>query len=138
MVCRVKQLTGSALLKPQRRPRSTSKSSVEVKEKYLEKTFTNDVIQYAQDFGWRVAHFPPIQASGGCWLTAVKADGRGWPDLVFIRGKHIVVAELKTESQLGDEQILWLEAFQDAGVRTYVWIPEDWEAIKLILAEGPK
>lgn len=106
-------------------------------KKYLEKDFGNDVIQCAQQCGWRVAHFPPIRTASGHWLTPVKADGKGWPDLMLVRGKVAMVVELKTESHLRDEQIVWLMAFQGAGLPTFVWTPGDWDTIKKVLRDGP-
>lgn len=105
-------------------------------KKYLEKDFSNQVIQEAQALGWRVAHFPPIRTASGHWLTPVKADGKGWPDLVLVRGKQILIVELKLESLLRDEQILWLSAFQLAGLPTFVWIPGDWDHIRATLKSG--
>ena len=132
MVCRVKRLPNTVKQKNiatgARATAKTPKAS-----KYLEKDFTNYVIEFAHLHGWHVAHFPPIHTASGHWLTAVKADGKGWPDLVLVRGDRLIIAELKTESQLSDEQIVWLSKFMGAGVTTYVWMPEDLDAIHKLL-----
>ncbi len=133
MVCRVKPRSSIAKKLLQRSPAEALKVRV---KKYLEKDFGNDVIKLAQSCGWKVAHFPPIRTASGHWLTPVKADGKGWVDLFMLRGEAVLVVELKTETQLRDEQILWLMAFQAAGLPTFVWTPGDWEEIKGILLRG--
>jgi hypothetical protein len=133
MVCRVKPRSSIAKKLLQRSPAKTLKARV---KKYLEKDFSNDVIELAQSCGWKVAHFPPIRTASGHWLTVVKADGKGWPDLFLVRNAHAIVVELKTESQLSDDQIAWLSAFLGTPVRAFVWTPSDWDTIKDVLLRG--
>ena len=56
-----------------------------------EAEFQRMVIDMAHLFGWRVAHFRKVQTHGR-WMTAVAADGKGFPDLVLGKlGLHVVV-----------------------------------------------
>jgi hypothetical protein len=66
------------------------------------------VISYAQAHGWLVAHFRPAMV-GDKHMTAVTADGAGFPDLVMARGGAVVFAELKRETgRPTKEQDRWL------------------------------
>src|SRR5262245_27573014 len=56
--------------------------------------FMRTVIQLAQVCGWRVAHFRPARTAHG-WRTAVRGEGKGFPDLLLVRGEELLVAELK-------------------------------------------
>lgn len=99
-----------------------------------EAEFTAQVIQYARLHGWRVAHFRPALTAKG-WRTPVQGDGKGFPDLVLVRGGEIVFAELKCgKNKPSAEQREWLdELARNAGVRVREWKPEDWPEIERIL-----
>lgn len=84
------------------------------------------VIELARVLGWRVAHFRPAQTARG-WRTPVEADGKGFPDLVMVRGERLVFVELKSErGRTSDDQQAWLDAFFAAGHEVYVWDPSWW------------
>lgn len=101
-----------------------------------EKEFQQQVIEYAQVRGWKVAHFRPGMTKDGNWVTAVSGDGKGFPDTLLIRRTEIIVAELKVSyNKPSKEQQAWLTAFSMAGVEAYVWWPEDWEQIEKVLAD---
>jgi hypothetical protein len=69
----------------------------------------------------------------GQWMTAVQADGAGFPDLVLVRGR-IIFAELKAAGrQLSSPQVAWAEAIHKAGGEFYVWKPKDWDEIEAVL-----
>jgi hypothetical protein len=82
------------------------------------------VIDMARRLGWKVAHTPPVSTDRG-WRTAVAADGKGFPDLLLVRDRVIVV-EIKGTDRLRPEQREWLTAFRMAGVPAYVWTPKEW------------
>jgi hypothetical protein len=86
----------------------------------------NLVIETAQVLRWRVAHFRPARTSQG-WRTPVQADGKGFPDLVLVRGPRLVVAELKSATgRLTDDQRVWLGDFDAVpGVEVHVVRPAD-------------
>ena len=98
------------------------------------------VVEYAQHRGWRVAHFKPAQTPRGQWLTAVAADGAGFPDLVLARDGRVVFAELKRMTgRLSEEQQAWFEALgryrsDRSWNETYLWRPCDWPAVEELLA----
>jgi hypothetical protein len=97
-----------------------------------ERDFQRAVIEAAQVLGWRVAHFRPAQTKHG-WRTPVTADGKGFPDLVLLRGRELIVRELKDGGKLTPEQDAWLRAFSDASVDASVWTPGDWPEIERTL-----
>jgi hypothetical protein len=87
----------------------------------------NAIIELAQRLWWRVAHTPPVKTERG-WRTAVRADGKGFPDLVLVRDR-VIVAEVKGDSdRLRPEQQMWLSAFKMAGVAAHVWYSESWHS----------
>lgn len=75
-----------------------------------EAIFQKDVIDLAHTLGWRVAHFRTSMNARGHYMTAVAADGKGFPDLCMVRRGRIVFAELKAGSNpLTAEQKAWME-----------------------------
>lgn len=93
------------------------------------------VLGMAKLFGWRCAHFRTANTTQG-WMTPVAADGKGFPDLVLVRGSELVFAELKAEKgRMSPEQVEWREALLSAGVRCAIWRPADWfsGAVEMVL-----
>lgn len=91
----------------------------------LERELQRAVIDVAHIFGWRVAHFRPSQTTKG-WRTAVEADGKGFPDLVLLRGEQMLVRELKAgRGKPTQDQVEWMQAFQLAGIDVGVWTEDD-------------
>jgi hypothetical protein len=98
-----------------------------------EEAFLRQVIQLARLMEWRVAHFRPGRTAKG-WRTPVQGDGKGFPDLVLLKGPQIIVAELKADKgRLSTDQRAWLEAWKAAGARGFVWHPSDWLSIVAVL-----
>lgn len=94
-----------------------------------EAEFTRMVLELARLHGWRSAHFRPAQTSKG-WRTAVSGDGKGFVDLILVRGHRMIGAELKVgRNKTTPEQDEWLKALGDAGVAVFVWTPQDWDEI---------
>lgn len=100
-----------------------------------EESFLSAVLDLARLYRWRVAHFRPAQTAHG-WRTAVQGDGKGFPDLVLIRGLRLVVLELKSErGKLSREQREWLDAFDGVpGVEVAEVRPADWHYLETLLA----
>jgi hypothetical protein len=101
-----------------------------------EREWLRDVIQLAHINGWLVTHFRTALAPDGHWLTAISGD-KGFPDLVLVRGRRLIFAELKTErGRVMPEQQRWLDALRHANleVGVYVWRPSDRETVAHILA----
>ena len=83
------------------------------------------VIELAQLFGYRVAHFRPARTADG-WRTPVEADGAGWPDLTMVCRDRLIFAELKSRrGHVSAGQQVWLDVLSAVG-ETYVWRPEHW------------
>lgn len=101
-----------------------------------EAEFTDQVLQLAKLRCWLRAHFRPALTVNG-WRTAVQGDGNGFPDLVLLRSRTLLVAELKVgKNKPTDEQEAWLAAFRLTGARVYVWRPEDFKEIERVLEEA--
>lgn len=100
-----------------------------------EEQFTKQVIQFAQLHGWMIAHFRAAMTKSGKWITAVQGDGKGFPDLIAVRGEKVIVAELKVgRNKPSPEQEQWLRRFAEAGIQAYIWRPEYWTEIEGVLA----
>ncbi len=75
------------------------------------------IVQYAQLNGWLAYHTYDSRKSA-----------RGFPDLVLIR-ERLVMVELKAEKGvLSEPQGRWLLALEAAGVECHVWRPADWRS----------
>ncbi len=108
-----------------------------IKATYTEAAFTRDVLTLAKRLGWRTAHFRPARTADG-WRTAVSGDGKGFLDLLLLRGGTLIVAELKVgNGKLTPEQAAWVSAWEAAGVAVYLWRPENFDEIEAVLTEGP-
>jgi hypothetical protein len=84
------------------------------------------VIDLARRLGWMVAHTPPVKSEHG-WRTPVRADGKGFPDLLLVRDR-VIVAEIKGTDRLSADQQRWLSAFRMAGIAAHVWTPQSWRS----------
>ena len=96
-----------------------------------EAEFMRSVTELAESWlHWRYAHFRPARTQQG-WRTPVSGSlGKGFPDLLMVRGERIIAAELKSEKgKTSPEQTDVLAVLAAAGIETYVWRPSDWEAI---------
>jgi hypothetical protein len=83
------------------------------------------VEEYLRLTGWRFYH---------AWNSQHSAPG--FPDLLCLRGRQILVAELKgsPKTRVTPEQRAWLDAFQAAGVPAYLWrLPADWPEVERVL-----
>ena len=123
-VRRAPKLVTPSVAKPRKLPRIT------------EAEFLEQVIKFAKLHGWRVAHFRPARTATG-WRTAVSGDGVGWPDLILVKGRWLIAAELKrsAKEKPRPEQVAWLDALAAAGVNVFIWSPEYWPEIEKILEE---
>ena len=107
------------------------------KVKISEEQFLKQVIMLANAFHWKVAHFRTSLSQSGKWITAVQGDGKGFPDLVLVRldPPEVIFAELKSQKgRLSPEQKEWLDLLKGSGQQVYVWRPDDYGDIKLILS----
>lgn len=89
-----------------------------------EAEWQSHVIRIARMNGWRVYHPPANRPGPNGKVQLVVA---GWPDLAMVRGKRLVMAELKTRvGKTTAAQDEWLaELGAVPGVEAYVWRPGD-------------
>lgn len=78
----------------------------------------------------------------GGWLMYHTHDSRrsqaGFPDLVLVRGREAIFAELKTDrGVLRSEQRMWLGALGRAGLRAEVWRPAHLDHVLAELVRRP-
>lgn len=94
------------------------------------------VTDAAKLFHWRIAHFRPGLTSKG-WRTPVQGDGKGWPDLVLLRGRRLIIAELKSDTgRVSAEQSDWIAQLAEVpGLEVHIWRPSDWETVYTTLAK---
>lgn len=93
----------------------------------------NTVLDIARRLHWRIASFRSVLVKGrggeSYYATPTQADGKGFPDLVLVRGERILFRELKTDkSKVSAEQREWMIALEAAGADVGVWRPRDLEA----------
>ena len=86
--------------------------------------FQQEVVRLAEDCGWRV------------YFTRFSLGSpKGYPDLHMVRPPEHIFAELKLDDAgTTIEQRQWLIDLQQCGVTTYLWRPQDWDAIQQVLA----
>ena len=100
-----------------------------------EQAFQKQVTDLAEYNGWLWMHVNRMGDPTGTWRTPVTGPlGKGWPDLVLVRGRQLIFAELKREK-------MTLSSFQRDVYITlsnaapfYVWRPSDWNEIVSVLA----
>lgn len=98
-----------------------------------EADFQRQVTDLAELLGWSWAHFRPAETARG-WRTPVSGPlGKGFPDLVLVKGSRLIFAELKRDKgKVSLEQARVLGALADAA-ETHVWTPPDLDAIAATL-----
>ncbi len=103
-----------------------------MKTLHPEEAFLKQVLDLAKLLGWRSFHCRPARTAKG-WRTPVQGDGKGFPDLILLKERQIIAAELKVKGSLTRDQMDWLGAWRSAGARGFVWRPEDWLSIQAVL-----
>lgn len=95
-----------------------------------EREFQAQITEYAELCGWSWAHFRPAETSKG-WRTPVSGPmGKGWPDLVLVRGRRLIFMEVKRAGAMATaDQLRVLDLLADA-VETYTVAPKDWDFIE--------
>ena len=98
-----------------------------------EADFQKQVTDLAELLHWQWAHFRPAETSKG-WRTPVSGPlGKGFPDLVLVKGPRLIFAELKRDGgKVTADQLDVLAVFADAA-ETYVWRPADFDEIQSAL-----
>ena len=99
--------------------------STAVAPQITEKAFQAQVVQLAKVYHWEPVYHT-FDSRRSC---------PGFPDLVMLRGKRIIYAELKTEhGKLSMYQSLWLEALRKVPQNeVFIWRPSDFDDIEKVL-----
>jgi len=98
-----------------------------------EAQFQRQVTDLATRLGWQWLHVERMGDSRGVWRTPVSGPlGKGWPDLVLVKGDRIIFAELKAQrGVLTEAQREVLRA-----LRGYTWRPSDFNQIVEVLSNA--
>lgn len=102
-----------------------------------ETQFLSQVLELAAMLGWSAAHFRPALTSRG-WRTPVQGNlGKGFPDLVLVHPfRGVLFVELKSDTgHVSADQAAVLALLSEAGARTALWRPRDFDAIAAVLVQ---
>jgi hypothetical protein len=100
-----------------------------MKPKKPEEIFQKSILDLCALRHLKVAHFRPALTKTGRWITAVSADGKGWPDLSICGPGGLIFRELKSATGvLKPEQRDWLAWLTEAGQDAGVWKPKDMQS----------
>lgn len=90
-----------------------------------ERDFTKAIIDLAMCHRWLVHH---------TWDSR-RTTGKGFPDIVMVRGGKVIWAELKAsdKSRRTDSQLAWADALLAAGADYHLWTPSDMPQIEQII-----
>lgn len=92
-----------------------------------EKDLTKMVRSLLSTSGWLTVHFHDSRRQVQPGVFVGDNSAKGFPDIVALRGKRLLVAELKSQTgKLRKEQPAWLDAFSEAGAEVYLWRPDHW------------
>lgn len=99
----------------------------------LEADFMRAVTDLATAHKWQWVHWLPGQHRDS-WRTTYRGSlGKGFPDLMMVRGKELLFVELKRDgANPSAEQNLVLAVLGNVG-RSFVWRPADFDEIEEIL-----
>lgn len=102
-----------------------------------EKEFQVQVIQLAKLNGFLCHHqLVPFRISRDGKPRAITEENTdpGIPDLILVRGHHVLYRELKTmKGKCSPDQERWAKALHRAGADYDLWRPSDWDEIVLTL-----
>ena len=106
-----------------------------------ESEWQQQIIDLMHTYGWRVGHFRTVRVQRAddsvYYCTPVQADGVGFPDLIALRGRQMLVVECKVGSnKVSPAQSEWLNAFTETSLTrvSYVWYPKDFDDAVKVLA----
>lgn len=92
------------------------------------KQIQDAAVKVARMKGFIVAHFTNVQDARGYYRTSFAYDAKGFPDLVLL-GWKLVVVECKGDGDsIRPDQRKWLAGFEQAGIETLVLTSKLWKA----------
>lgn len=87
-------------------------------------------VALAHTKGYIAAHFAPARVRDS-FITNYAYDSKGFPDLILVGPKMLAIEVKGDGDKISDEQIAWLDAFEKAGVQTFVLTSKAWRAGEL-------
>lgn len=120
-----------------RRPRTIPRPA---RPKMTGTELEQNIVDTAHIYGYIAFHQRPGLNRDGSWTSAIKYDGKGFPDLVLAGDKGILFIEVKGDGdKVRPDQEKWLTALRRGGARVHVWTPAEWHSgyITKALAAGP-
>jgi hypothetical protein len=105
-----------------------------------EAQFQKQVTDLAEYQGWQWLHVEQRagNADGRGWHTPIKGPlGKGFPDLMLVRGHRLLFVELKSQKGILSEaqkRVLW--GYLGWVGEVHVWRPSDWAEISEVLANA--
>lgn len=101
-----------------------------------EAQFQETVQELATSLGWKWMHVEKVANNRGYWRTPIRGMlGKGFPDLLMVRGTRMLAAELKGHrgrySASQEEVLGWLSAV--GFIEVHRWKPDDWDRIMEVL-----
>lgn len=84
-------------------------------------------VEMCNQRGYMVAHFTAAMVRPGVFVTPMKAQGKGFPDLIVAgHGKMFAIEVKGSGDSLRPEQRMWLALFEEAGIPTLVLTVAAW------------
>jgi hypothetical protein len=93
----------------------------------LEKELQANILALCKQLRLRTAHFPPLLAPDGRWVTPLQGDAKGFTDLVIVGPGGVIFAEIKTNTgRVAPDQRAWHVDLEAAGALVRVWRTRHW------------
>jgi len=101
--------------------------------KQTEQAFQDSVIALARLHRYRVKHTHKVKLANDEYRTPTTKD-KGFPDLLLARPDQTLFAELKVgRNKPSEDQIIWLNLLALSGQKVFLWYPEHFGEIEMIL-----
>jgi hypothetical protein len=95
------------------------------------KEIQDAAVKLARTKGYRAVHFSPARVRDS-FITNYAYDSKGWPDLILVGPKGLIVVEVKgTGDSLSEQQEDWIKLLNEVGIVTLVLTPKGWAAGEL-------
>lgn len=92
-----------------------------------EKELTQTIQKALRQTGWLSSHFHDSRREIKPNVFIGDRSAKGFPDVVAVKNKRLLVAELKSDKgQLREGQPEWLTGFVEVGAEVFLWRPEHW------------
>jgi hypothetical protein len=98
-----------------------------------ERDFQRQVCELATIRGWSYLHIRAARTADS-WRTPISGPlGKGWPDLVLVRGSQLIAVELKRDgAKTTPDQERVLKLLEEA-IPVFTFRPADWSRVEAVL-----